>query len=371
MAKVIITPEKRKWVRLTRVCNNRCLFCLDSDSLDGKYETPAAVRAELEAGRGEGCRRVVLSGGEPTLHPEFIKIVGLARELGYTHIQAITNGRLLCYREFFAQAVKAGLSEITFSVHGATSAQHDLLVGVPGAFAQTLLAISNAMKIPGLIVSSDIVVNRVNADSLFEIVALLHKLGINEYDLLNLVPFGSAWKNWKKLSYDPEQKREVFRRVFRFVEANRGHVWTNRFPLRVLEGNERYIQHPDKLLDEVRGMRQVLNEYLATGKAPFCRGPRCAACVLRQFCGDLEQLRAKGFLASVPPPKCLPGKARPGRRVRLGADALEVGAFYVKERMTVKGSACAGCAENKRCRGAAVLAVMSRGFAALTPRGKR
>ena len=292
MTKAIVTPEKRKWVRLTRVCNNRCLFCLDADALDGKCESLASVRAVLEAGLKEGCRRVVLSGGEPTLHPDFVRIVGLARELGYTHIQAITNGRLLCYRKFFTQAFKAGLSEITFSVHGATAAQHDLLVGVPGAFAQTLLGISNAMKIPGLIVSSDIVVNRVNADSLFEIVKLLHGLGIGEYDLLHLVPFGRAWQNWKVLAYDPAEKRNVLQRVFRFVEATGGHVWTNRFPYRVLEGCERYMQHPSKLLDEVRGMRAVFNDFLLTGKKPFCRGRRCPACVLQQFCGDLEELRA-------------------------------------------------------------------------------
>ena len=370
MTKAIVTPEKRKWVRLTRVCNNRCLFCLDADALDGKYESLASVRVVLEAGLKEGCRRVVLSGGEPTLHPDFIRIIGLARELGYTHVQAITNGRLLCYRKFFTQAFKAGLSEITFSVHGATSAQHDFLVGVPGAFAQTLLGISNAMKIPGLIVSSDIVVNRVNADSLYEIVTLLHRLGVNEYDLLHLVPFGRAWKNWKLLAYDPEEKKRVLQRVFRFVEATGGHVWTNRFPYRVLEGNERYMQHPKKLLDEVRGMREVFNSLLRTGKKLFCAGPRCRFCVLEQFCGDMEILRADGSLGAVPAPKCLPRKPRGNKRIALGEDALKIAGFYIRERMTIKGAACARCRENGRCRGAAVKTVMRKGFAALAPVGR-
>ena len=370
MIKAVSSPEKRKWVRLTRVCNNRCLFCLDAESHDGGYESMDSVASVLKAGRAEGCRRVVLSGGEPTLHPDFIRIIGLARESGYTHIQAITNGRLFCYAGLLKRAVKSGLSEVTFSVHGACAAQHDLLVGVPGAFSQTLRGIANALKISGLIVSSDIVVNRINVDSLYETVALLHRRGINEYDLLHLVPFGRAWTNWKKLSYNPEDKKKNFQRVFRFAELNGAHLWTNRFPLRLLEGEERYMQHPEKLLDEVGGMREMVNGFLRSGKRMFCKGRRCCFCVLEQFCADLEALRADGFLYSVPAPKCLPGKRRGRKLTADGADALKTAGFFIRERMTVKAAACAKCRENGRCRGAGVKTVMRKGFAALVPVGR-
>lgn len=370
MTKAVISPEKRKWVRLTRVCNNRCLFCLDADSHDGGYESMNSVASVLGAGRAEGCRRVVLSGGEPTLHPDFIRIVGLARKLGYTHIQAVTNGRLFCYHGFLKPAVKSGLSEITFSVHGASAAQHDLLAGVPGAFSQTLRGIANALKIPGLIVSSDIVVNRINVDSLFEIVAFLHRRGIREYDLLHLVPFGRAWENWEKLSYNPADKKNIFQRVFRFAESAGAHLWTNRFPLRLLEGNERYMQRPEKLLDEVEGMRGMFNEFLRSGKKMSCKGRRCGFCVLEQFCSDLEKLRAGGFLCSVAAPACLPGKPRSRKRITSGADALKIAGFFIRERMTVKAAACSKCRENGRCRGAGVKTVMRKGFAALAPVGR-
>jgi len=368
--KAISAPQKRKWVRLTRACNNRCLFCLDADALDGRHESLDGITSALREGREEGCRRVVLSGGEPAIHPEFIRIIGLARQLGYTHVQVITNGRMFSYSEFLRQAVKAGLSEVTFSVHGASAAQHDRLAGVPGAFSQTLLGISNAVKIRGLIVSSDIVVNGVNVDSLFEIVSLLHRLKINEYDLLHLIPFGRAWKNWKILSYNPLDKKNIFRRVFRFAEAAGAHLWTNRFPLPLLEGEERYMQHPDKILDEVRGARSVFNKFIRSGKKMFCSGRRCRFCVLEQFCLDLEKLRAAGFLRAAPVPRCLPGKPFERKRVSGGSDVMEIAAFYIRERMTVKAAACAQCRENIRCRGAHVKTVMQKGFSALVPVGR-
>ncbi|MDA8132206.1 MAG: radical SAM protein [Elusimicrobia bacterium] len=360
-------PEKRKWVRLTRACNNRCLFCLDADSICGEHLPLGEIEADLRRGRAEGCRRVVLSGGEPTIHPKFTAIVAKARKLGYTHVQAISNGRMFCYDGFLKRAVAAGLTEITFSVHGATSGQHDALVGVPGAFAQTLLAIANAKKVPGLIVSSDIVVNRLNADSVREIVGLLHRLGVDEYDLLNLIPFGRAWENWKKLSYDPASKRKVLEKVFRFSESVNAHVWTNRFPAAVLEGNERYIQHPGKLMDEVRGMRRPLEAFLYAGEEMHCKGARCASCVMAQFCSDLELLRAEGSLKTVPAPACLPEKRRAVKKITPRAGLMKVAEFFIAERLTVKGSACRRCRLGPACRGARIWTVMARGFSALKP----
>ena len=100
--------EKRHWVRLTRYCNQRCLFCLDRYAQTGGVLDLAFIRRDLARGRKRGLTRVVLSGGEPTVHPAFVEIVGLARELGYTHIQTITNGRRMCYPGFLSAAAAAG-----------------------------------------------------------------------------------------------------------------------------------------------------------------------------------------------------------------------------------------------------------------------
>ena len=64
--------EKRNWVRLTRLCNNRCTFCLDSDAQDGTMEPTEEIRERIRAGRSQGATRLILSGGEPTVHPDFL-----------------------------------------------------------------------------------------------------------------------------------------------------------------------------------------------------------------------------------------------------------------------------------------------------------
>jgi MoaA/NifB/PqqE/SkfB family radical SAM enzyme len=362
--------EKRHWVRLTKYCNQRCLFCLDRYAQTGGVVPVAAVRRELALGRKKGLRRVVLSGGEPTVHPEFVAIVALARELGYEHIQTITNGRRFCYEDFFRQAVAAGLDEATFSLHGNTSDLHDRLTKVPGSFVQAVSALRRALAVPGFIVSVDVVINRLNLPVLRDHLDFCIGLGVREFDLLALVPFGDAWKHRDELACDfsrPEDRAHLHRAL----ELSRRpdlHIWTNRLRPEHLEGFEKLIQPPVKILDEVRGRGRIFARYLNGGKAPGCRGDSCPHCFLRDFCVDLDATLKDGVLPPRVGPLCAPGAAAPepfrfGRKRSIAAFAE----FYIAWRYYLKGSSCAGCALAAGCDGMSVERIRAEGFAAMKP----
>ena len=86
--------EKKHWVRITRCCNNNCVFCLDRDSLDGTMVPKEEVVRDLEKGIEEGAVRAVISGGDPTVHRDFIEIVGIA-----SNMRDAVNQRLAGTRE--------------------------------------------------------------------------------------------------------------------------------------------------------------------------------------------------------------------------------------------------------------------------------
>lgn len=361
--------ESRLWVRLTRVCNQRCLFCLDRDAQNGTFLDFEALRRELLRGRRLGMRRVVLSGGEPTLHPRFLELVSLARDLGYGHIQAITNGRRFCYGDFLSKAVAAGLGEITFSLHGHTQALHDRLTRTPGSFLQALAALKAALSLP-LIVSVDVVVNRLNLPCLRELLEFYAARGVREFDLLALVPFGDAWRNREELFCDFEDPRNLSL-LHRALELSRGglRLWTNRLRPEFLEGYEDLIQPPEKILDEVRGRRRIFSRFLGGGKSPSCSGPACRCCFLRDFCADLLRLRREGSLKASGP-LCL--GERPGESFKLGpGDLFAFAEFFIRGRYQAKGSACRGCSLSSRCGGMAVREIREKGFGALAPVGRK
>lgn len=361
--------EKRHWVRLTRYCNQRCLFCLDRYAQTGGVVPLAAIRKELALGRKQGLRRVVLSGGEPTVHPDFIAAVALARELGYEHVQTITNGRRFCYGGFFDQAVAAGLGEATFSLHGNTPALHDRLTKVPGSFVQAVTALRRALAAPGFIVSVDVVINRLNLPVLREHLDFCIGLGVREFDLLALVPFGDAWKNRETLHCDFSRPEDLAH-LHRALELSRRpdlHVWTNRLRPEHLEGFESLIQPPEKILDEVRGRGRIFARYVNGGRAPGCRGESCAHCFLRDFCRDLDAALKDGALPPADGPLCLgAGRAEP---FRFGPkpDIKRFAEFYIASRYFLKGSRCRGCALEKSCAGMSVRRIRAEGFAALRP----
>ena len=362
--------EKRHWVRLTSCCNQRCLFCHDRGAQDGKTAPWDGLRRQLACGRRQGLRRVVLSGGEPTLHPDYLKAVSLAKELGYTHIQTITNGRRFCYPDFLKAAVAAGLGEVTFSLHGHNAVLHDRLTRVPGSFVQALAGLRAALAVPGLIVSVDVVISRLNLPVLRELLEFYIAVGVREFDLLALVPFGDAWRNRADLFCDFSVPRDLahLRRALQLSRRPDLHIFTNRLRPEYLEGFEPLIQPPEKILDEVRGRRRLLARSLSSGKAPSCSGAACQHCFMREFCPDLAQLRRNGRLPAKVGPLCLENPGT-GKVFRPGAhpDIVGFAEFFIRERFFAKGSACRRCALATRCDGMSVHEVREQGFSVLRP----
>ncbi len=292
--------EKRNWVRLTYECNNRCIFCLDSDTHDGEMRDAEDVKKQILDGRRKGATRLILSGGEPTIHPRFIDFVKLGKLAGYRRVQTVTNGRLFSYGSFYDRCIEAGLQEITFSIHGPNARIHDALVGVKGAYEEEMGGLRRALKDGRPIVNVDVVINRGNVKVLPEMLEGLYAEGVREFDLLQVVPFGRAFTEGRDtLFYDLEEAAPQIKKALEFSQRPDVHVWLNRFPPPHLEGFEHLIQDPYKLNDEVRGRKEEFARQLERGEKLDCRDPaRCKYCYLERLCDDLEDTQRRYHEAS-------------------------------------------------------------------------
>jgi len=115
-----------------------------NERLIGQAPSPVRPRAEvladLRAARDGGAGRVLLTGGEPTLRRDLLSIVRAARRLRLG-VGLATNGRTLIYPRLREALLTAGVEHLRVSLHAATAAIHDRMVGVPGAYGQTLAAL--------------------------------------------------------------------------------------------------------------------------------------------------------------------------------------------------------------------------------------
>ena len=138
--------EKKKWISVTGLCNDNCRFCLDKDRPDMYHHDIKKVKKEIKKSRDDGATKLILSGGEPTIHPNIIDFVRYAKELKYNKIQVITNGRMFSNKEWTDKILEAGLTETTFSVHGYNPKTHDEATRTKGSFKQIVKGIINIRK---------------------------------------------------------------------------------------------------------------------------------------------------------------------------------------------------------------------------------
>jgi organic radical activating enzyme len=102
------------WVEITTVCNMRCPGCYKGCNIPGNEGVHEPVDTVMEVIREmlrlRNCSQVLLSGGEPLMHPQIIEIVSKIKEMGlYPFIHS--NGTLLT-EELLRSLKNAGLTGI-------------------------------------------------------------------------------------------------------------------------------------------------------------------------------------------------------------------------------------------------------------------
>ncbi|MFA5931381.1 MAG: radical SAM protein [archaeon] len=132
--------------KLTNSCNSHCDFCdywTQKDISFFDYETFCKL---ITSAKKLGLKKVILSGGEPLLHPQIIQILNFLekKEINTT---IITNGLLFQnkYKDLLAQIKNMKLTFV-FSLDGAIANTHDTIRGVKGNFDKIIKAIDTLNK---------------------------------------------------------------------------------------------------------------------------------------------------------------------------------------------------------------------------------
>ncbi len=284
------TKQNRIWIRIASACNNKCIFCLDSDAQNGTFPQEDIIRNQIKTWYKIGYdNRVIISGGEASINPKFSWYIQYAKEIGYSRVQTVTNGNMFFSENFCKKVFDAWLDEVTFSFHGHNSTLHDYLVATPWAFKKSLKALIFIKKYyPHIIVNIDIVVNKFNVLYLDEIVKFFMKIGVYEYDILQIIPFGRWFQeNKESLFYDLQSNIQILQKTWELSKIPGMYMWTNRFPPEAFEGYEDLIQDPRKIKSEVMGESYEMFAPFIQSKGkikPQCYWDACNYCFQKQFC---------------------------------------------------------------------------------------
>lgn len=184
----------RIYFYLTKGCNLACRHCYLSSPFDPEgTATPSLSVDMFEAAIAEanplGLTGVKLTGGEPLLHPEILRLLKIVRreELGLT---IETNG-LLCTPALAAEIARNPRRGVSVSLDGVDAATHDYIRGVAGSFDRARQAIQN-LAATGTGPEVIMTVMRANAGQAADMVRLAETLGVAsvKFNILNLIPRG-------------------------------------------------------------------------------------------------------------------------------------------------------------------------------------
>ncbi len=124
---------------INRGCNLRCSFC---DLWEGKQNVALEDAQRLfDDARAIGTKTVVLTGGEPLLHPQFFELVAAARARGLS-VNLTTNGTLV--DRHWDRIAASGIDSLSVSIDGLPET-HDRLRGRAGSFAATWAALERVV----------------------------------------------------------------------------------------------------------------------------------------------------------------------------------------------------------------------------------
>jgi uncharacterized radical SAM superfamily Fe-S cluster-containing enzyme len=195
-------------VDLTNRCNLTCPVCFANANAAGYLYEPDMdqVRVMLKALRDErpiDTRVVQFSGGEPTIHPKFIEILAMAREMGFTHIQAATNGIMIGRSLEFAKKCKeAGLATLYLQFDGVTDDVYRKTRGEP-LFETKMACIENCRQAGMKIVFVPTIVKGINDHQLGEIL----RVAIENVDTVSGISFQPVAFTGRISKHELEAKR--------------------------------------------------------------------------------------------------------------------------------------------------------------------
>ena len=166
-------------LEITPSCNNHCPGCSNVYAAHHGGAAPLLAREwrNLLAPFIAEAVQIRLTGGEPTLHPEFSDILEEVTSHD-AQVTVFTNGR---WRdpEGFVHRLRGRrrFSGLLISLHGANATSHEAFSGVPGSFAETLANIKLALR-AGITVALSMVLTRYSCNELDAVVELGRQLGV-------------------------------------------------------------------------------------------------------------------------------------------------------------------------------------------------
>ncbi|MFA5188681.1 MAG: radical SAM protein [Patescibacteria group bacterium] len=203
-------------IRLTNLCNAKCLFCNFPD--DCRVLSLDEAKKEIDTITDDS---VAFTGGEPTIHPFLKETISYAKQKGIKNIELQSNCFLLENLDLVKELKALGLTGVFVTVHSEQKEVFEKITQVPGSFEKVLQGIANLISL-GVKVRINIVINFLNYKNLEEITKFIYSQfpQIKSIDYSFVVPVEKVLKQPELL---PKISEVVpfLKKAFKYCQENK------------------------------------------------------------------------------------------------------------------------------------------------------
>ena len=260
---------------LNNACNANCGFCnFARDKLPKErweYVERQGAFDSIDILFRQGIRYLILTGGEPTLHPDLTDIIGHAAGKGMK-VMMVSNAGLFKPRRI-QEYSEAGLSSFVISIDAADAEAHEQNRGLPGV-CEKIREANREIASLGMIATASVTLSR-----LLDIEALpafLEELGFKcvtfSYPLTKLNSSFLGYRDSGMVDFSPEELVALFDKVK--AVKSRIHVVN---PTRSLEEMQRFLRNEPQQFPCLGGYRYFYLDWkLKLWRCHFWEQPLCS-----------------------------------------------------------------------------------------------
>ena len=254
--------------QLNSACNLECLHCCEEAGHSMPDELNSAEVMDF-------CQQIVdlkipyvaISGGEPLLHDDFLKISEFIRSHGIS-LKVETNG-VLIDDEMARRFADLEFRSVQISVDGATAESFEKL-RIRGDWQKSIDACNRLVKV-GVTTEIVFVPTKFNIHETADVIDMAYEMGIYGFYTGKVMRIGRAAQNWDILCPSEEEYKEFFEILKQKQDQYDGKMKVYYYPFDVIEELRYRLERPSaSLLVIPNGKAKLI------GPLPF-------------ICGDLRQ----------------------------------------------------------------------------------
>jgi cyclic pyranopterin phosphate synthase len=262
-------------------CNLFCDYCTITPEMRRRALPAAKVAAAIREARRDGYDAISFTGGEPTIRPDLLPLIALARTEGFRDIKVQSNGLLLAHGPNVDRLIAAGVTRWSVSIHTHEEAAYDALVRREGSYPLMVRALDELI-FRSVRLTADVILKRDTWPRLPDAMRWLHARGVRSVHLWFVSLTDGNAQNLESMPKMTEVL-PAMRDAFAFGRENGVDVKSLHVPRCLLGDDAPHAYDPGA--DRVRVVTpEAIFELKDSKLAGHRYVPACEGCVHRPVC---------------------------------------------------------------------------------------